>query len=85
MPLIVHISDDKLIGGILEAIQFRDSPIAANISSREIDGFLNMPVCILIRLAEIQQQEGGISRDPQHISSVCHRCGLCNPSSYRVY
>ena len=69
-PLVEHVANDQSIGLILETEQLRDGLVASDVRSWEVDGLLDVPLLVLVGVAQVKQQELSIGRDAEHISSV---------------
>ena len=82
LPLIVHVSYNELVRGVLEPEKFGDSLISSNIRCREIDGLFDVPHGELIRITQIQKQEGRIGCEAEHISGVGDGTGLRHSRAY---
>lgn len=78
-PFVKHVANDKFVRCVTESEQLGDCLVSGNVGSGEVDGLLDVPFLIFVRLSQVKQQELGVSRDAQH---VC-RVGDCRAIRHR--
>ena len=83
LTLIKHVDHNQLVGLVFEPEKLGDHFVPRNVGSREVDRLFDPPQIVLVGIAHVKEEKGGLCRNSNHLSCVGHCGRLRNAGAHR--